>query len=169
MDISLNKISIFILALIAFAFQACYVAFQHPQVEEYKWGQVQHNDDCRDCHQDFYAESVLPDAAVDDNWWDYYSNSAWWEEKDLSDFMGSDPAPAAGTGNSVLPGSYGPSTPAWNPGAVTTSGSSLGKKTTNESDNESSKRSSGSRRSTAQGSDDDSNSDTRRSNSGGSR
>ena len=138
---------LFVLAGMAFLLQGCYVGFRHPEVKDHKWGEVSHMDDCTQCHQNWRPEPVLPDGAVDDGWWDFYTRSAWWQEKAADDFFGSSSvAPTA-----ARPGSRSAAPPIQQPVTTSTGVGSLGKSNT-DTDNETidRKRSSGSRRSTTQ-------------------
>ena len=74
---------------VAFLFGGCYTTFQHPRVDSgSQWAgpeSVAIWDNCMDCHRDppKPTTTMLPEAALDDYNWYFYSMSAWWEDEGI--------------------------------------------------------------------------------------
>ncbi|NIA31861.1 MAG: hypothetical protein GWP06_18370 [Actinobacteria bacterium] len=66
-------------------FGGCYTSFRHPLVEDDSGlGEamsIRASDNCMECHQEsqLFDHPVLPDAAMNDYNWYFYTQSAWWE------------------------------------------------------------------------------------------
>ncbi len=73
-------------AVLLFSVYGCYTSFQHPPVNDSKWGTVRISDDCSECHtQNQYTTPILPDAAQKDLNWQFYSASPWWGDEMMPD------------------------------------------------------------------------------------
>ncbi len=74
----------FFIFLLTF-FSGCYTSFRHPLVEDDSGlegaASIRASDNCMGCHQDSQLADrpILPDAAMGDYNWYFYTQSAWWE------------------------------------------------------------------------------------------
>jgi hypothetical protein len=67
------------------SFFACYTSIKHPQVtsqsQYFSHEDINVVDNCAECHSNtLNASAILPAAAYDDQNWQFYSASAWWQD-----------------------------------------------------------------------------------------
>jgi hypothetical protein len=81
--ISKNRlVYIFLTPIFLSSLWGCYTAFQHPPINDPKWGEVQVSDDCSECHsQNKYAAPILPISGDQDFNWQFFAVSPWWQDE----------------------------------------------------------------------------------------
>lgn len=69
--------------LLCFTFLlGCYTTLSHPPVGNTQMSHVYTGDDCQECHtQPIYKSPILPESAVSDYNWQFYSGSVWWQDE----------------------------------------------------------------------------------------
>ncbi|HPG39778.1 MAG TPA: hypothetical protein PLP19_13520 [bacterium] len=130
-----SKLKIFILLLAGAALTSgCYTSFTHPLVDSQGKRINRSNSgiagSCSECHADgtLQAGSVLPAAVENDYDWQFYTNSAWWQDE--FDFFPVNATESADPTGARLPGvTPGYSSDAITPIPVMPSQSGLSKKT----------------------------------------
>ncbi|MBN1479756.1 hypothetical protein JXA70_05755 [candidate division KSB1 bacterium] len=77
-----RRLLIIFAVVLIFSVHGCYTSFTHPPINDPRWGTVHYSDDCSECHDHSrYTPPVLPAAAEQDNYWQFYSGSAWWQDE----------------------------------------------------------------------------------------
>ncbi len=72
-------------------FSGCYTSFYHPLVEDDSGlegaASIRASANCMECHKEsqIFNRPILPDAAMDDYNWYFYTQSAWWEGEENYD------------------------------------------------------------------------------------
>ena len=114
MKLIFNKngfLSIVFLSILLTSIWGCYTSFQHPNIDNPKWGRIQISDDCSECHaQNRYEAPVLPNAAAQDFNWQFYAASPWWQDEMSLDGASVSGGPESTGPRSVIDGdrSYNP-------------------------------------------------------------
>ena len=79
----MRQFYLYLLLAIIFLQINCYTTFRHPIIETNtsSYYEVRINDDCMECHQTYPGTlAILPNAAIQDYNWQFYSHGAWWED-----------------------------------------------------------------------------------------
>jgi len=67
-------------------FTGCYTSFKHPVMDSngkpFDTSDIYITDNCTDCHQtrQFSCGTILPESAEEDDSWQFYAYSAWWQD-----------------------------------------------------------------------------------------
>ncbi len=76
---------IFILGIFLLTGQGCYTQLRHQDVSEGGDNNVAITDNCYECHNSSISQNgILPKSAYHDYHWQFYANSAWWQDSSVS-------------------------------------------------------------------------------------